>query len=118
MEKHAWYKVFPGAITITDKDGTVIEMNEGSQKLYEPDGGYAVLGTNAIACHPERVREKVRKLYETHAFNIYSIKKDGMKHLVYQAPYFIDGDFSGMVELLLDLPEDIPHFDRDDPQPR
>ena len=116
MEKHAWYKVFPGAITVTDKEGTVIEMNEGSEKLFEKDGGYAVLGRNAITCHPPRTQEKVRQIYETQSFNIYSIKKDGKKHLVYQAPYFIDGEFSGLVELFLELPEDIPHFDRDNPE--
>ena len=116
MEKHAWYKVFPGAITVTDKDGTVIEMNEGSEKLFENDGGYAVLGRNAITCHPPGTQEKVRQIYETQSFNIYSIKKDGKKRLVYQAPYFIEGEFSGIVELYLDLPENMPHYDRDNPE--
>ena len=116
MEKHAWYKVFPGPITVTDKNGTVIEMNEGSENLYEKDGGYAVLGRNAITCHPSGTQEKVRQIYETQSFNIYSITKDSKKRLVYQAPYFIEGEFSGIVELTLDLPEDIPHFDRDNPE--
>ena len=116
MEKHAWYKVFPGAITITDKNGIVIEMNEKSKKLYEKDGGYAVLGQNVIACHPPGTREKVHRIYETQSLNIYSIMKDGKKRLVYQAPYFIEGEFSGIVELFLDLPDDMPHFDRDNPE--
>jgi DUF438 domain-containing protein len=116
MEKHAWYKVFPGAITVTDAEGTVIEMNEGSEKLFEKDGGYAVMGRNAITCHPARVQEKVRRIYEDHQFNIYSIKKNGKKHLVYQAPYFFGDEFGGIVELFLELPEHIPHFDRDNPE--
>ena len=116
MEKHAWYKVFPRAITVTDTDSTVIEMNEGSEKLFGKDGGYAVLGRNAITCHPPETQEKVRQIYETQSSNIYSIKKDGKKYLVYQAPYFIEGEFSGLVELFLDLPDDIPHFDRDNPE--
>ena len=116
MDKHAWYKVFPGSITVTDAEGTVIEMNEESRKLFEQDGGYAVLGRNAITCHPPRTREKVRKIYEDHAYNIYSITKGGKKHLVYQAPYFINEKFSGIVELYLPLPDNIPHFDRDNPE--
>jgi hypothetical protein len=32
---------------------------------------------------------------------------------VYQAPYFIDDKFSGIVEMVLDLPDEVPHFDRD-----
>ncbi len=116
MEKHAWYKVFPGAITITDKNGIVIEMNERSKKLYEKDSGCAVLGRNVLTRHPPGTREKVRQIYETQSFNIYSNTRDGKKHLIYQAPYFIAGEFSGIVELLLDLPDDIPHFDRDNPE--
>jgi hypothetical protein len=32
------------AVTVTDKNSTVIEMNEVSEKLFEKYGGYAVLG--------------------------------------------------------------------------
>jgi transcriptional regulator with PAS, ATPase and Fis domain len=113
MDKHAWYKVFPGAITVTDEKGTVIEMNDASARMFNKDGGYEVMGRNAITCHPERTQPKVRKLYETASANIYSITKNGKKQLVYQVPYFIEGNFSGIVELCLDLPEGIPHFDRD-----
>jgi len=48
MEKHAWYKVFPGAITVTDKDGTVIEMNEGSEKLFENDGDSKIIARKIV----------------------------------------------------------------------
>ncbi len=113
MEQHDWYKVFPGAITVTDEKGTVIEMNDASAEMFKGDGGYAVMGRNAITCHPERTQEKVRKLYETASFNVYSITKHGKKKLVYQAPYFVEGKFSGLVEICLDLPDEMPHFDRD-----
>lgn len=116
MEKNAWVNVFPGAITVTDGEGTVIEMNEESaNKLFKGDGGYAVLGRNAITCHPPRTQDKVRQIYETHSFNIYSITKNGQRYLVYQAPYFIEEEFNGIVELFLELPDEIPHFDRDNP---
>lgn len=113
MDSNSWYKVFPGAITVTDKDGTIIKMNDASAELFEADGGYEIMGRNAITCHPQPTQEKVRKIYETQSYNIYSITKNGEKRLVYQAPYFVDGEFSGIVELYLKLPEDIPHFDRD-----
>ena len=117
MEKNAWVKVFPGAITVTDNDATVIEMNEDSaKKLFKADGGYEVLGRNAITCHPPQTQEKVRQIYETHSFNVYSITKNGQKYLVYQAPYFIEEKFSGVVELFLELPDEIPHFDRHNPK--
>ena len=113
MEKHDWYKVFPGAITVTDKDGSIIEMNDASADMFKGDGGYAIMGRNAITCHPEPTQTKVRKIYETQSQNVYSITKNDKKTLVYQTPYFIDGEFGGIVEICLDLPEEIPHFNRD-----
>ncbi len=116
MQQSTWYKVFPGAITITDEHGTVIEMNDASAVMFKKDGGYAVMGRNAITCHPTRTQEKVRNLYETASSNIYSITKNGKKILVYQTPYFVNEKFAGIVEICLDLPEDIPHFNRDLPK--
>jgi len=113
MEQHSWYKVFPGAITVTNEKGEMIEMNEASAEMFKKDGGYQLIGRNAITCHKEPTQSKVRKIYDTQSFNIYSITKNGKKQLVYQAPYFINGDFAGIVELLLDLPDEIPHFNRD-----
>lgn len=113
MEKHAWYKVFPGAITVTDKAGIILEMNDKSEEMFKNDGGYALIGHNAITCHKEPTQSKVRKMYETEQPNIYSITKNGKKQLVYQTPYFIDDKFAGVVEICLDLPDEVPHFDRD-----
>ena len=118
MDPHTWFKVFPGAITVTNAEGNILEMNDASAEMFKKDGGYGIIGRNAITCHPPRTQEKVRKIYESESYNIYSITKNGKKQLVYQAPYFVDGKFSGIVEILLDLPKDIPHFDRDNPQPQ
>jgi len=117
MEKPAWFDEFPGAITVTDGEATVIAMNkESANSLFKADGGYDVMGRNAITCHPQKTQPKVRKMYENHEFNIYTITKGGQKYMVYQAPYFVEEEFSGIVELFLKLPEDIPHFDRDNPE--
>ena len=113
MENNNWYKVFPGSITVTDENGTILQMNDASAKMFEKDGGYEIMGRDAITCHPEPTQTKVRKLYETESRNVYSITKNGKKQLIYQTPYYVDGKFSGIVEICLDLPEEIPHFDRD-----
>lgn len=113
MDKSNWYKVFPGAITVTDSEGNIIEMNDASAELFKNDGGYEIMGRNAITCHPEPAQTKVRKIYETQSQNIYSITKNGKKSLVYQTPYIVDGKFAGIVELFLNLPDEIPHFNRD-----
>jgi hypothetical protein len=113
MDKNAWYEAFPGAITVTDENGIIVNMNAESRCREEMQLGFDLIGHNAITCHKEPTQSKVRKLYENQAANIYSITKNGKKQLVYQSPYFIDGNFSGIVEMVLDLPSEVPHFDRD-----
>jgi hypothetical protein len=45
--------------------------------------------------------------------NVYTIQKNGKKKLIYQAPWFRDGAYAGFVELSLEIPEAMPHFNRD-----
>ena len=116
MPENNWFKVFPGAITVTDEKGAILEMNDQSAEMFKGDGGYAIMGRNAITCHPEPTQTKVRKMYESETPNIYSILKNGQKQLIYQTPYFLEGKFSGFVEICLPLPEEIPHFNRDQPE--
>ena len=75
--------------------------------------GFDLIGHNAITCHKEPTQSKMRKIYKEQKFNFYSITLNGQKQMVYQAPYFIDGKFSRIVEMVLDLPENTPHLDRD-----
>ncbi|MDP2966688.1 MAG: hypothetical protein Q8N39_11750 [Pelolinea sp.] len=113
MDKNAWYEVFPGAITVTDENGIIVNMNDESRNREEMQLGFDLTGHNAITCHKEPTQSKVRKMYENQASNIYSITKNGKKQLVYQAAYFIEGKFSGIVEMVLGLPDKVPHFNRD-----
>ena len=113
MDKVNWSKYFPASITVTDATGKIIEMNDVSINSYAKDGGAALIGTNAIDCHEEPTLSKVKKLYTEHGLNVYTITKNGKKKLVYQASYFVEGKFSGIVEMSLPLPEEMPHFDRD-----
>lgn len=46
------------------------------------------------------------------AENTYTIEKDGQKKLIYQGPWFRDGEYSGIVELTFDLPEQMKHIVR------
>jgi transcriptional regulator with PAS, ATPase and Fis domain len=113
MDKQNWSKYFPAAITVTDEMGIITDMNDVSITGYQKDGGAKLIGSNAIDCHKEPSLSKVKKMYENHTLNVYTITKNGKKKLIYQAPYFVDGKFSGIVEMSLPLPEEIPHYDRD-----
>jgi len=113
MKDHSWVKEFPAVITVCDVDGIVLVMNDKSSELFQDDGGEKLIGTNLLDCHPEAARAKLENLMETHQANVYTIQKKGKKKLVYQTPWFRDGAFAGMVEMISDLPAQIPHFNRD-----
>jgi len=44
--------------------------------------------------------------------NSYTIEKNGVKKIIYQSPWFQDGQYKGFVELSLEIPMEMPHFVR------
>ncbi len=112
MADGEWTREFAGAITVCDREGIILEMNDRAALMYADDGGRALIGRNALDCHPEPARSKMRELLKTEKPNVYTVEKRGVKKLAYQAPWFKDGVFAGVVELALELPSDLPHFVR------
>lgn len=112
MENNSWQLEFPGAITVCDKYGIIIEMNDRAIQTFQADGGAELIGVNLMECHPEPARTKVKELLKLQKTNVYTIEKNGVKKLIYQAPWYKEGKFSGLVELSLEIPSEIPHFVR------
>lgn len=112
MPKHEWVESFPGTIEVCDRDGVLLEMND---RAAEQEGGRALIGTNILDCHPEPARRKLEALLESGQANVYTIQKKGKKKLVYQAPWYRGGQYAGFVELVFEIPETMPHFNRDQP---
>ena len=113
MVGHEWVKEFPGAVTVCDRDGVVLEMNDWSAGVFAADGGRALVGTNVLDCHPEPARSKLKKMLASGQANVYTIEKSGVKKLIYQAPWYRHGGYAGFVELSLVVPFELPHFVRD-----
>jgi hypothetical protein len=109
---HAWIKEFPAAITVCDKKGIILEMNDKAASNFEADGGRALIGKNALACHPDPARGKLERLLDEARANIYTIEKNGIKKLIYQSPWYLDGEYAGFVEMSLEIPFELPHFVR------
>jgi hypothetical protein len=108
-----WTSEFPGAVTVCDRTGVIVEMNDRSATTFERDGGRALVGTNVLNCHPEPSRSQVADLLANPRVNAYTIEKRGVRKLIYQAPWFRDGQVQGLVELSLEIPADMPHFVRE-----
>ncbi|MGV8027017.1 MAG: PAS domain-containing protein [Anaerolineaceae bacterium] len=113
MHNHSWQEEFPAAITVTDAEGIIIEMNRKAAETFKNSGGKNLIGKNIFDCHPGTAQEKIKQISQDTEPNIYTIKKGGVRKLIYQSPYFEDGRYAGLVELSLEIPEEIPHFNRD-----
>jgi transcriptional regulator with PAS, ATPase and Fis domain len=107
-----WTKELPSAITVCDKEGVIIEMNDRSIASFAEDGGAALIGTNVLDCHPEPARTMFEQMLKNGTPHIYSIEKLGKKKLIYQSPWYRNGTYAGFVEISIELPEPLPHFVR------
>jgi len=112
MELPAWLNGIDVAITVCDREGSIIYMNGQAMKTFAAGGGKALLGKKLWDCHPEAAREKIRRLMAAGASNSYTIEKNGVKKLIHQAPWHENGELAGLVEFSLVIPPALPHFVR------
>ncbi len=113
MQAHPWFDGFGGSITVCDPHGIILEMNEQAGATFGKQGGRALIGSNLLDCHPEPSRSKVQDLLDRRQANIYTIEKQGKKKLIYQTPWFRDGQYGGFIEFGLEIPAEMPHFIRE-----
>lgn len=106
-----WSKECPIAITVCDKEGKILDMNDKSRATFLKDGE-ELIGANLLDCHPEHAQKVILSMMQNHNTNAYTIEKNGVKKLIYQMPWFENGEFAGLVELSLIIPSQMPHFVR------
>lgn len=108
-----WDKEFAGAVTVCNTEGIILYMNDKSCRTFEKDGAESLIGKSLLDCHPEPARSKLMDLLANPRVNAYTIEKNGIKKLIYQAPVYQNGRFDGLVELSLEIPMEMPHFKRE-----
>jgi len=108
-----WAKELNCAVTVTDKKGVIIYMNDKSGKTFEKWGGLDLIGKSLDGCHSPKSQETIKKLMNNKETNVYTIEKGGVKKLIYQTPWYKNGEIAGLVELSLVIPFEMPHFIRD-----
>jgi transcriptional regulator with PAS, ATPase and Fis domain len=102
-----------GAVTVTDHNDIIIYMNERAKATFAKYGGGSLVGKSLMDCHSPESHEKIREIRRNGKSNVYTIEKDGVKKLIYQAPWVVNGEDRGLIELSLVIPEEMPHFKRD-----
>ena len=100
------------AITVCDKDGVILFMNEKACKTFEKYGGRELIGKSLFDCHNQDSCEIINKLLEEDISNTYTVTRDKMKKLIHQTPWYKDGKVMGLIEFSVDLPEEVPNHDR------
>lgn len=112
MESLSWVKELPVAVTVCDPDGRILEMNDKSCQVFAKEGGKDLIGKNVLDCHPAPARAKLQDMLKNRQLNCYTIEKNGIKKLIYQTPWYSEGNYMGIVEMIIEIPADMPHFKR------
>lgn len=105
-----YFNNVPFSVTVCDKDGKILEMNETAERVLSH--GQHIIGQNLLDCHPEPARTKLMGMLQNHNLNAYTIEKNGVKKLIYQSPWFENGEFAGYIELSMEIPMEMPHYVR------
>lgn len=105
---HNWVKSFPAAITVCDRQGIIIEMNETSAKTFAKRGGLSLCGSSLLDCHPEPARSMLEDMLVHPRSNTYIVEKDGTRRLIHQSPWYDQGEFGGYVEITFNIDQEIP----------
>lgn len=107
--KNDWVKELPVAITVCDTRGVLLEMNNKAKEVFQKSGGERLVGTQILACHSGSERKKLEDMLQNQKSNCYTSEKDGIKTLIYQAPWYKDGQYMGLVELIIVIPWELRH---------
>lgn len=102
-----WSKEVAVGIIVCDTEGIIVSMNDRAGKIFKQSGGLDLVGKNLWDCHPETAAKKILELLRQKQSHCYTVEKNGIKTMLYQAPWYEDGKFMGLVEFIFTLPEEM-----------
>lgn len=108
--KPDWAKEMNCAVTVCDKDGIILYMNDKAKETFASHGD--MIGKSLIPCHNDRSRAIIADLLATGGSNSYTIEKNGVRKMIYQTAWREDGEVAGLVEISMVIPEEMPHYVR------
>ena len=105
-----WAKEMNCAVTVCDKEGVIIYMNDKAKETFSKHGD--LVGKSLLPCHNDNSRAIIARLLETGGTNAYTILKNGQKKMIYQTAWKENGEVAGLVEISMVIPEEMPHYVR------
>lgn len=112
MKDISWAEELGAAITVSDRDGNILYMNGKSASSFAKRGGKALEGSNLRECHKPESWQKIIRIMETGKANCYTIEKNGIKKMIWQAPWYVNNSMEGLVEFSFEIPFTMDHFIR------
>jgi len=107
-----WFEKLPCSVTVCDREYTILYMNDRSAEVNAKDGGKTLIGRNLMDCHPPLAQEKLKRVMDSEQPNVYTIEKNGVKKIIFQAHWKQEGHDGGLVEITFEIPPNTPHFVR------
>ncbi len=102
-----FFKEINVSITVSDTEGNVIYMNDKSKNVFGD-----MVGKNMMSCHKSSSQEIIKRLVDNKETNVYTIQKGDLKKMIYQTPWYENGEIKGLIEYSIILPEEMPHYVR------
>jgi sensor histidine kinase regulating citrate/malate metabolism len=112
VKRHGWVQEFPGAITVCDSAGTILELNSSAVAVFRTQGGKKLIGTNLADCHPAPALRKLKRVMNHRQTNVYTVLKKGAKKIILQVPWYEEKKYRGFVEISLPIKGKIPNITR------
>jgi transcriptional regulator with PAS, ATPase and Fis domain len=103
MTGFEWLENMEIAVTVCDRDGVGLYLNDRAARTFEKHGGKALVGKSLLDCHPEPARSKMLSLLRDPRPHSYILEKNGRKKFIHAAPWLKAGKFAGLVEIAADI---------------
>jgi len=113
MSEINWARELCVAITVSDTSGKIVYMNDKSAATFSKYGGRDLEGKNLKDCHPATSWDKILEIMKSEKSNCYTIEKEGIRKMIFQAPWYDQGRIGGLVELSIEIPFIMDHFVRE-----
>lgn len=105
-----WAKELDCSITVCDKNGIIVYMNDRAVEQYKKHGN--LVGKNLFDCHNEHAMGIIRKLLAEGGTNSYTIEKNGTHKMIFQSAWKENGAVAGLCEISMIIPAELPHYVR------
>ena len=99
---YPWADGMDCAVTVCDTGGTILYMTAKARTTFARHGD--MVGKNLIDCHGERLADGVT--------NVYTSEKIGVRKMIYQTAWRVDGVVGGLAEISMEIPAEMPHYIR------